>query len=78
MQNFLFNMIGLTGSLILIYCYFLLQTDKISSEDVNYSICNAIGSGLIIVSLIEKWNLPSFFIEAFWLLISLYGVYKYK
>jgi len=56
LQNSLFNMIGLTESLILIYCYFLLQINKISSKDVNYPICNTIGSGLIIISLIKEWK----------------------
>ena len=62
-------------SLILI-AYFLLQTNKISSDNIKFSLLNFNGSFLIAVSLLDEWNLPSFVIEFFWMLISLIGIYK--
>jgi hypothetical protein len=59
-----------------VYSYLLLQTEKITIKDIKYSILNAIGSLLIIVSLTSAFNFPSFVIELFWVLISCIGIYK--
>jgi len=71
------NIIGLIGSAILILFYYLLQTDKVSSKSFSYSFFNALGSFLIIISILYEWNLPSFVIEIFWIIISIYGMYKF-
>jgi len=42
-----------------------------------YSILNALGALLILISLYYSFNFPSFIVEFFWLLISLFGVGKY-
>jgi len=71
------DFIGLTGVLIIVTTYFLLQIHKLSSTDIKFSVLNIIGSLLILYSLLFNWNLPSVIIESFWILISLIGVYKY-
>jgi len=55
----------------------LLQTEKIKSECLLYSLLNASGASLIIVSLIYNFNFSAFIVEFFWVLISLYGIGKY-
>lgn len=56
--------------------YLSLQTDKISSNSLIYSLLNALGALLILISLYFQFNLSAFIIEFFWLVISLYGLYK--
>jgi membrane-bound ClpP family serine protease len=73
----MYNLIGLVGVSLIIFTYFLLQINKINSNDLIFSLLNLIGSILIIISLFYKWNLPSFIIEFFWAIISLIGIYKY-
>jgi hypothetical protein len=71
------DIVGTIGVLIIIITYLLLQLEKINSTDLLYSILNIIGSLLIVYSLLFNWNFSSFLIEFFWILISLYGVFKY-
>jgi hypothetical protein len=76
MQFSWYDLIGSIGVSIIIVTYFLLQTERIKSENIYYSILNACGSSLIILSLIFNFNLAALIQEAFWVLISIYGVAK--
>jgi hypothetical protein len=71
------DIIGTFGVIIIIITYFLLQIEKISSKNLSFSVLNIIGSTLILYSLMYNWNIASVLIEFFWILISLFGVYKY-
>ena len=73
----LIDIIGLTGVVIILVTYLLLQIEKMASTSLGYSLLNILGSALIMVSLSINWNLASAVIEAFWIMISLIGVYKY-
>jgi len=71
------DVVGTVGVLIIVVAYLLLQVERISPKSLEYSLSNAIGSIMILYSLMEHWNLASVVIEVFWIMISLYGVYKY-
>jgi hypothetical protein len=68
--------IGISGVSLIIAMYLLLQLEKIDPTSIKFSLLNASGSLLIIFSLTYHWNVSSFFIEFFWVLISLFGLYK--
>lgn len=70
------DIIGVIGVFIIISTYFVLQIEKIKSTDFIYSILNILGSLMILVSIFKYWNLSSFLIEFFWILISLIGIFK--
>jgi len=67
---------GNIGVVLILVTYLLLQLGKIRSEALSYSLCNAIGAGLILLSLYYEFNLSAFFVEVFWVLISLIGIIK--
>lgn len=71
-----FDLIGNVGVLLMVVAYLLLQLEKLSSSAVSYLLLNAVGAVLVIISLKFRFNLSAFFMEAFWLLISLYGLTK--
>ncbi len=71
------DVVGMVGVLIIVIAYLLLQVEKISLQSLEYSLSNTIGSIMILLSLLEHWNLASVVIEVFWIGISLYGVVKY-
>ncbi len=74
-MNFhLFDLAGFIGVLLIVVAYLLLQLDKLPSSSPRYSLLNAGGALLIIVSLIFAFNLSAFIMEAFWFLISLLGL----
>ena len=72
----LFDLAGFIGVLLIVIAYLLLQLDKLPSSSPSYSLLNAVGALLIIVSLIFKFNLSAFIVEVFWFLISLLGLWR--
>jgi hypothetical protein len=69
-----FDLTGFIGVLLIILAYLLLQLDKLPSTSASYSLLNAAGALLIVISLIFRFNLSAFIVEVFWLLISLFGL----
>ena len=76
MNLHLFDLAGFSGVLLIVVAYLLLQLDKLPSSSPKYSLLNAGGALLIIVSLIFAFNLSAFIVEAFWFLISLLGLWR--
>ena len=72
-----YDLVGSFGVGLIILTYIALQLEKIRSETLLYSLLNALGASLIIVSLRYNFNFSAFIVEFFWLLISLFGVGKY-
>ena len=72
-----YNILGTLGVAIIILTYVLLQIERVRSDQLIYSMLNAIGAALILVSLYFDFNLPSVVVEFFWLVISLFGIGKY-
>ena len=72
-----YDIIGTMGVGLIIVTYVLLQIERIRSEQLLYSVLNAVGASLILTSLYYSFNFPAFVVEFFWLLISLFGIGKY-
>nr|WP_314889181.1 hypothetical protein [uncultured Campylobacter sp.] len=72
----IFQLIGLLGMICIVAAYFLLQIGRINSETLVYQTINLIGAILLIISLLEHFNLGSFLIEVFWIFITFFGFYK--
>jgi multisubunit Na+/H+ antiporter MnhB subunit len=77
MQYAWYDLVGSIGVTLIILTYIALQLEKIRSEQVIYSVLNAVGAGLIVFSLCFNFNFSAFVVEFFWVLISLYGIGKY-
>ena len=73
-----FDLVGNVGVFLILLTYLLLHMDKINSRSMAYSLLNALGALLIMISLFFKFNLSAFVIEFFWLLISLAGLARIK
>jgi hypothetical protein len=71
-----FDLIGNVGVLLMVIAYLLLQLEKLSGSALSYLLLNALGAVLVMISLMFRFNLSAFLMEAFWLLISLYGLAK--
>jgi hypothetical protein len=72
-----YDFFGSIGVLLIILSYVLLQLEKLRSDQLLYSVLNAVGAGLVIISLYFDFNFSAFIVEFFWLLISLFGIGKY-
>ena len=72
-----YDILGTVGVALIILTYVLLQIGRLRSDQLLYSLLNAVGASLILVSLYFNFNFPAFIVEFFWLLISLFGIGKY-
>ena len=73
----LLDLVGNIGVVILMVTYLLLQLNKIRSDDLMYSLLNAVGASLIVISLLVNFNLSALLMEVFWVLISFVGIYRH-
>ena len=71
------DLVGNIGVVILMITYLMLQLNKLSSDSLAYSVLNAGGAGLIVISLLFDFNLSALLMEVFWVLISFVGIYRY-
>ena len=72
-----YDIVGTFGVVVIILTYILLQIERLRSDSFLYSMLNAVGASLILVSLYYSFNFPSFMVESVWLLISFFGIGKY-
>lgn len=70
----LHDLIGNLGVLCILTTYLLLQLERIVATSVLYSVLNALGSGMIVYSLLFEFNLSAFIVELAWLVISVFGL----
>ena len=73
----LVDFLGIVGVGIIVVTYLFLQLGKLRSEALAYSLMNAIGASLIVVTLLINFNLSALLMEVFWVLISFIGIYRY-
>ena len=71
-----FDVTGFAGVVLIVIAYLLLQLNKLPSTASAYSLLNALGALLVIISLLFDFNLAAFLMEAFWFLISLFGLLR--
>lgn len=72
----IFQIIGFVGMVCIVYAYLLLQLNKIDQKSLKFQMINLLGAILLLISLCVHFNLGSFIIEVFWIIITLYGMYK--
>ncbi|MFY8351426.1 CBU_0592 family membrane protein [Pseudoalteromonas sp. SSM20] len=77
MISIIFDIIGMTGTFLVVGAFFLLQLDKVKPTGIAYNLMNLSGAILLLISLCYNFNLASFVIELFWIAASLIGLYKY-
>lgn len=70
------DLLGNLGVMMILVTYLLLQIGRIL-PGLLFSVANGVGALLILVSLLQEFNLSAFLMEAVWFLISLYGVARY-
>ena len=72
----LHDFLGNLGVVIVLVAYLMLQMEKTSPTSALYSVGNALGAILILVSLMFEFNLSAVVMEAAWLMISIYGLLR--
>ena len=70
----IYQWIGFFGMIFIVIAYLFLQTNKYSINSLQYQLLNLIGAILLLISLCVHFNLGSFLIEIFWIIITIYGI----
>ena len=70
------DIVGITGVILTLLAYLLLQINRLSSDGITYSLMNLVGSVFIVFSLFYNWNTPALIMEFMWMLISVWGITK--
>ena len=73
----LVDVIGNIGVVVQKITYLMVQLNKLRSDGLAYSLLNAVGASLIVLSLLVNFNLSALLMEVFWVLISCLGIYRY-
>jgi hypothetical protein len=72
-----YDLAGNVGVAMMVGAYLLLQLGKLRITNLSYSLINALGAALVLISLLYNFNFSAFLVESFWLLISLFGLIKF-
>lgn len=78
MQSLLFEVAGIIGVTFIVSAYLLLNMQRLTSTSLTYLWLNTVGASLVILSLLNTFNLAAFFLELFWLVISFVGLIRRK
>jgi len=70
--------VGTLGVALILGAYAAMHAGRLRAETVTYSLLNAVGAALILVSLTHDFNLSAVIVESAWLLISLAGAWKWR
>lgn len=70
------DILGNIGVVLILIAYLLVQLDRIDTQGLRYSALNGTGALLLCISLMVEFNLSAFLMEASWLVISLYGLFR--
>jgi predicted membrane protein len=68
--------IGIIGMLCIVMTYYAIEKGKYTRDNLAYYIINLIGAVLLTISLMINFNLGSFVIEVFWIIISVQGIVR--
>lgn len=70
----IYQWIGFIGMAFVVIAYLFLQTNKYTIRSLQYQLLNLLGAILLLISLFVHFNLGSFIIEIFWIIITIYGI----
>lgn len=72
----LFDIAGLVGAFLMLGAYAAAQLHRLDPLKAPALAINAIGAGLVLVSLTKAFNLPAAIVEGSWALIALWGLIR--
>jgi len=67
---------GIVGVLMMLAAYALAQLGRMKVDQLPSLLMNLIGSLLVLASLLSKFNLSAFLMEAAWAVVALFGLVK--
>lgn len=69
------HIVGFIGMVFVVIAFHNTVTGKWAGQSKIFNVVNLIGATLLLLSLTVHFNLGSFIIEVFWIIISVRGLY---
>ncbi len=76
--NHIYDIIGLLGVGFYVFSYGALQFGKIDGNSLRYCALNGLAASLVLISLLNDFNLASAIIQIVWITVSLCGLLRYR
>lgn len=73
----LYDALGLIGAALFLAAYAGAQLERFDPLKLPALLMNLVGAVLILISLVEDFNLGSFVLETAWGVIAFFGLVKY-
>ena len=67
------DLAGNVGVALILITYLLVQLGRLDVRGVGATLVNALGAGLVVLSLTVDFNLSAFVVESAWCAISLFS-----
>ena len=71
-----YTICGILGAGCFVAVYIATLRGWLDPASWRFPAANLLGASLVLVSLIDAWNLPSVILECFWAVISVYGLIR--
>lgn len=71
-----YDWIGIAGTLMVLFAYYLLQAGRLQGNGLLYQLLNLVGAGGVLASLYGKFNVAVFLLMALWIVITFYGLVR--
>jgi hypothetical protein len=65
---------GLLGAALILLAFALVQARRLDPHRAAALLMNLLGAGLVMASLVRRFNLAAFLLEAAWALVALWGL----
>jgi hypothetical protein len=72
----IYDLIGVIGVAISVYCYIRLQWQRDYVKRLRFSILNFFAAAMLALSLLHNWNIAAFLGNTCWMFVSIYGIYR--
>ncbi|GAL84977.1 hypothetical protein CHU_1672 [Sporocytophaga myxococcoides] len=77
-MEYLLNLTGWIGAIEVLIAYFLISTNRVTSEKFSYQLLNATGAVFLIINTIYLKAYPSAFVNIIWTAVALFNMVKSK
>ncbi|WP_242112157.1 CBU_0592 family membrane protein [Luteimonas aquatica] len=71
-----YDWVGIVGTLMVLFAYYLLQAGRLHGNGLLYQVLNLFGAAGVLASLYGKFNIAVFLLMTVWLVISIYGLVR--